>query len=100
MVVSRDVTRTVIAVRGELDVATGPALEASIGEARAAGGELILDLRELRFIDASGLAVLLRAQQRARRAGQRFAVSARARPLERLLALTGLRDELTVVAFD
>jgi anti-sigma B factor antagonist len=50
---------TLITVRGELDLATAPTLQRAL-DARP-DGPLVLDLRGLSFIDASGLAVLIRA---------------------------------------
>lgn len=55
--------RRVVGLNGELDLATGPQAAAVLtltiddGETR----EIILDLTELRFIDANGLGVLVRA---------------------------------------
>ena len=59
--------RTLITVRGELDLATAPALERVLAAPTRHTGPLVLDLRGLSFIDASGLGVLLRADADARR---------------------------------
>jgi anti-anti-sigma factor len=49
-----------IAVVGELDLATVPILESEVNAQRAAGfRRVILDLRELQFIDSSGLRCIL-----------------------------------------
>jgi anti-anti-sigma factor len=49
----------VLAVSGELDLATAPQLQEKITAAREAGEGVRLDLRPLTFIDSSGLRVLL-----------------------------------------
>jgi anti-anti-sigma factor len=60
----------VVQVGGELDVATAPLLRARIGALVQAGNcRLVLDLEELTFLDASGLSVLVRAQELAVRDG-------------------------------
>ena len=67
--VERHGRRTTVAVRGELDVATAPALERVLVDHARRGGPVVLDLRELSFIDASGLGLLLRTNAHARRDG-------------------------------
>jgi anti-sigma B factor antagonist len=60
----------VVQIGGELDVATAPLLRALIGALVLAGNcRLVLDLEELTFLDASGLSVLMRAQELAVRDG-------------------------------
>ena len=58
---------TVVIPTGELDLATAPSLESALGRAftESAGGRVVLDLRELEFIDSSGLRTLLTARRRA-----------------------------------
>jgi anti-anti-sigma factor len=87
---------TVLAAIGELDLASGPALEQALERAQAA--ELIIvDLRSLQFIDSTGLSVLIRASQRAQAAGRRFALVNGGSQVQRLLSLTGVTDRLMVV---
>ena len=88
----------VVAVSGELDLRTSPQLEERLIRAFDAGAELvILDLRQIEFMDSTGLRVLLSAHQRARETGRRFALVRGADQVERVLTLTGVRDLLTVV---
>ena len=61
----------------------------------AVNGEL--DLRQIEFMDSTGLRVLLGAHQRAQERGRRFALVRGADQVERVLKLTGVRDLLTVV---
>jgi anti-sigma B factor antagonist len=88
----------VLAVAGELDLRTSPELEERLERAFGAGAELvILDLRQIEFMDSTGLRVLLGAHQRAHESGRRFALVRGADQVERVLTLTGVRDLLTVV---
>jgi anti-anti-sigma factor len=89
---------TLIAVGGELDLASSPALREELERAHDAGaGLVILDLRELVFMDSTGLSVLVKAHQRAAESGRRFAVVRGGKQVERLLTLTGVAERLTVV---
>jgi anti-sigma B factor antagonist len=58
-----------IALRGELDVANAADVEAGLMAAVSRESLIIVDLAGLRFIDASGVAALLRARAHARNAG-------------------------------
>jgi anti-anti-sigma factor len=88
----------VLAASGELDLRTSPQLEQRLDRAWAAGAELvILDLRQIEFMDSTGLRVLLGAHQRAQETGRRFALVRGADQVERVLTLTGVRDLLTIV---
>jgi anti-anti-sigma factor len=95
----RDEERTVvIGVSGELDLASSPALEQEL-ESRAASGVevVIIDLRQVEFMDSTGLSVLVRAHGRATEKGQRFVVVRGPQQVQRLLSLTGVADRLTLV---
>lgn len=89
----------VIAVSGELDLASSPALEEELE--RVSGAQeldlVIVDLRELEFMDSTGLSVLIRAQQRTEEQGRRFGLVKGSQQVERLLSLTGVAARLTVV---
>lgn len=88
----------VLSVRGELDLASSPALEEQVERAVAeAQSTVIIDLRELEFMDSTGLSVLIRAHQRAQEAGHRLAIVNGSRQVRRLLSLTGVAERLTVV---
>ena len=60
--------RAVVVVRGELDLATAPELEEALIERLDAGQDVVLDLRELEFMDSTRAA---RARRRARARGGR-----------------------------
>jgi anti-anti-sigma factor len=89
----------VIVPRGELDIATAPDLQEAVDARMGAGQDVVVDLRELEFMDSSGLRVLVAAHTRARVDGTRFAIT-RPRPesaVAKILAISGLDAELEVV---
>lgn len=88
---------TVLTVSGELDLAASPALETQLDQVFADSvTHLIIDLRELEFIDSTGLSVLVKAHQRAQEAGCRFGLVNGGPQVRRLLDLTGIAERLTV----
>jgi len=91
--------RAHIAVRGELDLATAPELEAAV-LARVDDADLVVDLRELVFMDSSGVRVLVLGHTRARDAGRRFAivVPPEGSAVARILQVSGLDGELDLIA--
>jgi anti-anti-sigma factor len=89
---------TVIAVSGELDLASSPALQEELDRVAASDSNmLIIDLRELDFMDSTGLSVLVRAHQRIEEQGRQLAMVKGPQQVQRLLSLTGVSDRLTVV---
>jgi anti-anti-sigma factor len=87
-----------LSVSGELDLATGPTLERELELALAGEpGLVILDLRQLEFMDSTGLSVLIRAHNTAQSQGQRLGIVGGSRQVRRLLNLTGVAERLTVV---
>lgn len=87
----------VIGVSGELDLASSPALEQELERGAASRAEVVIvDLRNLEFMDSTGLSVLVRAHQRATEKGQRFGVVKGPQQVQRLLSLTGVADRLNL----
>lgn len=87
-----------LAVRGELDLSTVETLRDSLRSEQVRAATVVLDLRQLQFIDSSGLSLLVAEQQRAREDGFRFAIAVGGAPaVQRLFELTGLQDTLTLV---
>ena len=88
----------VIGVSGELDLASSPTLQEELETGAASRAEVVIvDLRQLEFMDSTGLSVLVRAHQRATERGQRFAVVRGPQQVQRLLTLTGVADRLALV---
>jgi anti-sigma B factor antagonist len=69
----------VIALRGELDLASAPKLEREFDAALAAAdGAIVVDLCELQFVDSTGLRTLIAGQRSAGDQRRPFAVARRA----------------------
>ena len=94
--VNRQPGRTLMTVAGELDLASGPALEQRLHEQLPVDRDLTVDLSQVRFIDAAGLRLLLAARRGVTQRGGRFSVARTSRSLDRLLALTGAGPALGV----
>ena len=89
--VTRNGASTRIVPTGELDIATSPALERAIAEATAdPGAELVLDLRELTFMDSTGLRALAQTNARADEDGFSLTIWRGSRQIERVLEISGL----------
>ncbi len=89
--VDRNGASTRIAPAGELDIATTPALEQAITEATSEPGtHLVLDLRELTFMDSTGLRTLAQTSARAEQDGFTLAIWRGSRQIERVLEISGL----------
>jgi|tagenome__1003787_1003787.scaffolds.fasta_scaffold16733552_1 anti-anti-sigma factor len=87
IVVEQQQDRTVIQVRGEVDLATAPALAEALAEANS---DIVVDLAELAFMDASGLQALGEAGERAQRDDDRLTVIHASPLVRRMFELTGL----------
>lgn len=68
----RRLDRAVIRVWGELDIATGPELAASLAVQAARGRPTLLDLSGVEFMDSTGLRLLIQTYERARHDGLGF----------------------------
>ena len=89
---------TVIAVAGELDIATAPALCARLDASRAGRRpRLLVDLSQVEFCDSTGLRALLGAASEVRTHGGRFAlVCAPGSGVARLLDVVGAAEVIAV----
>ena len=89
--------RSVVRLRGALDVAAAPALrERLIGLLHPGLRLLVLDLSRVPSCDSAGLAVLIGTQRRARLLGIVVRLAAPSPPVAKLLRLTGLDRSLTI----
>lgn len=81
----------VVTVRGEVDIATSPQLRAAIERALDRGAQRVLvDLRDVPFLDSSGLGVLVAGHRRSRERGGELAIVCAEGPVMRVFAITGL----------
>jgi len=88
----------VIAMRGELDLATAPRLCVRIDAARRNGSRrLLVDLTTAEFCDSSGLRAMIGCQQEVAASGGRMAVAAHQdSAVGRMFALAGAHELLPV----
>jgi anti-sigma B factor antagonist len=91
--------RLVIRLDGELDMASAPLLEAALEDAETdATSELVLDLEQLRFMDSTGLRIILLARARRQSRGQELALTTGSSQVQRLLAVSGVGEHLRVIS--
>jgi anti-sigma B factor antagonist len=94
----RDGGAAVIAVIGELDLASGPELEAELDQLSGPDTQLVvIDLRQLDFMDSTGLSILVRAHQRLADEGCEVGLVKGSQQVQRLLDLTGVAERLRLV---
>jgi anti-sigma B factor antagonist len=88
-----------LVVRGELDLATALALKDGLSAIRRGRIErVVLDLRELSFMDCAGLHVILAADLHARHTGISLEVLYGPGQITRILNLTGADRQLGISA--
>jgi anti-anti-sigma factor len=87
-------------VAGELDLAGSQQLEQALGEAGLDARLVVLDLRDLTFIDSCGVRVILDAARNARQVGGRLMLARGTPRVDRVLTLTGVSDELLILEVD
>jgi len=76
---------------GELDLATVPVVEAQLSELVAAGfTSLVIDLRELRFLDSTGVRLLLSWNARCRADDLALRVIPGPAPVQRVIEVAGV----------
>lgn len=96
--VRRGSDRAVVRLEGELDMANAPALVSALADADLDGSILVLDLEKLRFIDSTGLRVILAARERSQERGQQFAITPGSAQIQRLLSITGVGEHLRTLS--
>lgn len=91
---------SVINISGEHDLSTAPDLREKLASAIAGGHSIVVDLSAAEFIDSSILSALLDARHEAHEDGLGFAValSSGAKPVARVLDVTGLSSKFPVHA--
>ena len=82
---------------GELSLATISAFRDQLRDSEDAGPDLlVIDLRQLRFLDSLGIAELIAVDNRSRQVGRRFVLVTAAGTVTRVLAMTGLDRRLVI----
>jgi len=87
-------------VAGELDLATSPLLRRALRDAQQYARVVVLDLRELTFIESSGVHVILEAAASVRRGEGRLILVRGPADVDRALTLTGASDQVLIVDLD
>jgi anti-sigma B factor antagonist len=81
-------------VAGDLDIATTPQLVRALRESQSRARLVVLDLRELAFMDSSGVHAIVDASSRARQHGRRLLLLRGPAHIDRIFSLTGYSDEV------
>jgi anti-sigma B factor antagonist len=82
---------------GESDLASAPQLKQTLADALGAMRLVVLDLRQLTFVDGTGLQVIIEANSRARRSGWRVLLVQGPAQVDRLLEIVGLAGRLEII---
>jgi anti-sigma B factor antagonist len=86
-----------VAVRGELDVYTAPRLrEALDGVIDDGALHIVIDVRDMTFVDSTGLSVIVGALKRVRDRGGELSLNSPTSATEKVLEVTGLDQVMTV----
>jgi anti-sigma B factor antagonist len=87
-----------LVVSGELDLASAEELEAHLVQLEASEPDvLVLDLRELDFMDSTGLRTVIAADARAKDRGGRLVVVRAPEEVDRVFRLTRMDQHLELV---
>lgn len=83
-------------ISGELDVGTAPQLRITLSEAFTHAPDVVLDLRELTFMDGAGTCAIVRACLSARQIGSRLLLVRGPPQVDRLFRLTNTSADVEV----
>jgi anti-sigma B factor antagonist len=87
-----------VVVAGELDLASAPRIEEELQRVEEQNPSIIvLDLRELQFMDSTGLRTIVNADARAREAGRRLVVVRGTENVQRVFEVTRLNERVEIV---
>jgi anti-sigma B factor antagonist len=87
----------VVEAEGDIDLRTADAVRAEIGAAVQEARRVVIDLREVTFMDSSGIRLIVEAQLSSERDGFAFAVVRGPAPVQRLFELAGLEGRVRVI---
>lgn len=83
-----------IAFCGELDLANANTAETALNASLAAGNSVVVDMRELEFIDSTGIAILVAALEGDDGGSRIRFIPSSAPAVARVLELTGLAERM------
>lgn len=88
---------TILEIHGELDLAATDYLrERMLIALRRAATHVVVDLSGVTFCDASGLAMLVHVDRRARLLGLGFSLAAPSAEMSKIMQITGLQRHFTI----
>jgi anti-anti-sigma factor len=87
-------------VSGEIDIATIAQLREALRQAQFRAHLVVLDLRDLAFIDCSGVAAIVGATERARRVGRAVVILRGPPGVDRVFTLTATASKVAIVDVD
>ena len=87
----------IVAVAGEIDMATASLFHQAIDHACGHNGRVVIDLACTSFIDSSGLAVLIRARERLGQRPDALVVHAPGASVRRTFEISGVDHLMTIV---
>lgn len=88
--VKDDAGTSTVFLSGEIDLERSPAARKTLLDTLARKQALVVDLREVSYIDSSGIASLVEAYQKARTANLAFTLAEVGPPVMRVLSLARL----------
>jgi anti-sigma B factor antagonist len=89
---------SIVALHGELDISVRAQLIAAVDQILAADPLIVaIDLRGLKFMDSSGIHVLVSTGRRCQEHGRRFFLIRGDARIEHLLSVSGLDDYFEIV---
>ena len=86
-----------VSLEGELDLATADLVEEALRGVEEQATSVVIDLRELEFIDSTGLSVMLEAAGRSQQNSHSLHIRRGSGQVEKVFALTGLHERLSFV---
>ena len=84
-------------VQGEVDAATAPRVGEAVTRLLSLRRRVVLDLRDVDFMDLHGLGVMMRATRQARSEGGSFALSRPSPCVRRLVELVHAENEIPML---
>jgi len=98
--VAEEESERTIALSGELDLANADALEVELEEAMSGVAKVVIDMRELEFIDSTGIALLIGAMSRDGDSPRLSFVPSEFAAVTRVLELTGVTERMPIAGAD
>jgi len=86
----------IVRLIGELETSTAELTGASLIELVGPGDDVVVDLREVEYLDPDGLSALLDARQEAARRGGSLSLRSPTREIARILARSGAAELITI----